>query len=205
MGVIDAIKKITEIGQEAAENVGDSFTGLTGQSTDVSFLGTRFVPLERLPEQFSEDYCKITKIDFDGILTGNSMLILPEVDAVKLEKLLLLDLIWDSLTNKTDMPDYKEMESSVINEVANIVLAAFLNVFANELNGEINITTPKFAKDAGFNVVESLVIELMERNVEYALVFDTKIEVVGRFPLNCNILIMINPETINNLDKLYNQ
>jgi chemotaxis protein CheC len=125
-----------------------------------------------------------------------------EEDSVKLEKLLLLDLVWDGLVNKTELPDYKEIEESVLNEVANVVLASFLNVFANALNSEINITTPEFTKDSGFNIVESLVLQMADKGIENAMVFDNKIDIVGRFPIKSNIFIMIDPEKLENLDKL---
>ncbi|MDK2790560.1 MAG: chemotaxis protein CheC [Methanothermococcus sp.] len=201
MSILESMKKITDIGRKASENTAEAFSGLTGENTEVYFLGTRFVPIEYLPEQFGDETCKIIRIDFDGVLAGGALMILPEQDSVKLEKLLLLDMIWDSLVYNQELPDYSEMEVSVIGEVANIVVAAFLNVFANALGDEINITTPEFIRDSGYSVVESLVLEMAD-DLEVALVFDAKIEIVGRFPINCNILILINQETLKNLDKL---
>jgi len=202
LGVIDTVNKLISIGRDAAENTANAFTGLTGETTDIHFTGLRFVPVEFIPEQFTDETCKVVRINFDGILSGTSVLMLNEEDAVKLEKLLLLDMIWDGLINKTELPDYKEIEESVINEVANVVLASFLNVFANALKDEINITIPEFTKDTGFNIVESLVLEMADRGIENALVFDNKIEIVGRFPIKSNIFILIDPEKLENLDRL---
>ncbi|MBA2861950.1 chemotaxis protein CheC [Methanococcus maripaludis] len=202
MGVIETINKIVDIGKDAAENTANAFTGLTGEDTDIHFTGLRFVPVEYIPEQFSDETCKVVRINFDGILSGTSVLMVNEEDSIKLEKLLLLDLVWDGLVNKTELPDYAEIEESVLNEVANVVLASFLNVFANALKSEINITTPEFTKDSGFNIVESLVLEMADKGIENALVFDNKIDIVGRFPIKSNIFILIDPEKLENLDKL---
>ncbi|AEH07379.1 chemotaxis protein CheC [Methanothermococcus okinawensis] len=201
MSILESMKKITSIGQDASENIAKAFEGLTGENTEVQFLGTRFVPVEYLPEQFGDETCKIVRIDFNGVLSGRTLMILPKEDAVKLEKLLLLDILWDSLVNKVELPDYSEMEVSLIGEVANIVVAAFLNVFANTLEDEINITPPEFIEDSGFSVVESLILEMGD-NLDIALVFDNKIDIVGKFPIKCNLLILINPETVENLNIL---
>ena len=201
MSILESMKKITNIGRDASDNIAKTFSELTGENVEVLFLGTRFVPVEHLPEQFGDETCKIVRIDFNGVLSGRTLMMLPEEDAVRLEKLLLLDILWDSLVNRSDLPDYSEMEVSLVNEVANIVVAAFLNVFANALNDEINITTPEFIKDSGFSVVESLIIE-MEEDLDISLVFDNKIDIVGKFPVNCNILVLISADTIENLDKL---
>ena len=201
MGILDSMRKLIDIGHDASENIARSFSELTGEMTDVQFLGVRFMPLEFLTEQFDDRTYKVVRIDFNGILSGKSLMLLPEEDAVKLEKLLLIDIIWDSLVDKSDLPDYKEMEVSVMGEVANIIIAAFLNVFANALNSEINITTPEFIKDSGFSVVESVVVEMAEK-LDIALIFDNKINILGRYPINCNILILIDPETIEQLDNL---
>ncbi|HIP17562.1 MAG TPA: chemotaxis protein CheC [Methanothermococcus okinawensis] len=201
MGILDSMRKLIDIGHDASENIARSFSELTGEMTDVQFLGVRFMPLEFLTEQFDDRTYKVVRIDFNGVLSGKSLMLLPEEDAVKLEKLLLIDIIWDSLVDKSDLPDYKEMEVSVMGEVANIIIAAFLNVFANALNSEINITTPEFIKDSGFSVVESVVVEMAEK-LDIALIFDNKINILGRYPINCNILILIDPETIEQLDNL---
>jgi len=202
LGVIETINKLVDIGKDAAENTASAFTGLTCETTDIHFTGLRFVPVEYIPEQFSDETCKVVKINFDGILSGTSVLMINEEDSVKLEKLLLLDLVWDGLVNKTELPDYEEIEESVLNEVANVVLASFLNVFANALNSEINITTPEFTKDSGFNIVESLVLEMADKGIDNMLVFDNKIDIIRRFPIKINIFIMIDPEKLENLDKL---
>uniref|UniRef100_A9AB13 CheC, inhibitor of MCP methylation n=1 Tax=Methanococcus maripaludis (strain C6 / ATCC BAA-1332) TaxID=444158 RepID=A9AB13_METM6 len=202
MGVVETINKLVDIGKDAAENTANAFTGLTGESTDIHFTGLRFVPVEYIPEQFSDETCKVVRINFDGILSGTSVLMINEEDSIKLEKLLLLDMVWDGLVNKTELPDYAEIEESVLNEVANVVLASFLNVFANALKSEINITTPEFTKDSGFNIVESLVLEMADKGIENALVFDNKIDIIGRFPIKSNIFILIDPEKLENLDKL---
>jgi len=201
MGILESMRKLISIGREASENIGRSFTELTGETTDVQFLGVRFIPLEFLVEQFDDRIYKVVRIDFEGILKGKSLMLLPEEDAVKLEKMLLIDILWDSLVNKSELPDYKEMEVSVMSEVANIVIASFLNVFANAFNSEINITTPEFIKDSGFSVVESLVVEMAEK-IDIALIFDNKITILGKYPINCNVLILIDPETIEQLDNL---
>ncbi|WP_292461027.1 chemotaxis protein CheC [Methanothermococcus sp.] len=201
MSILESMRKITNIGLVASENIAKTFSELTSENTEVQFLGTRFVPVEFLPEQFGDETCKIVRIDFNGILSGRCLMILPEEDSVKLEKLLLLDILWDSLINKSKLPDYSEMEISLIGEVANILVAAFLNVFANSLNDEIDITPPEFIKDSGFSVVESLITEIAD-DTDIALVFDNKIDIIGKFNINCNILILINPQTIENLDIL---
>lgn len=77
-------------------------------------MGTRFVPIEYLPEQFGDETCKIIRIDFDGVLAGGALMILPEQDSVKLEKLLLLDMIWDSLVYNQELPDYSEWKSQLL-------------------------------------------------------------------------------------------
>ncbi|GBF36933.1 MAG TPA: chemotaxis protein CheC [Methanothermococcus okinawensis] len=201
MGILESMRRLINIGREASENIAKSFTELTGETTDVQFLGVRFTPLEFLAEQFDDRIYKVVRIDFEGVLTGKSLMLLPEEDAVKLEKMLLIDILWDSLVNRSELPDYKEMEVSLMGEVANIVVASFLNVFANALNSEINITTPEFVKDSGFSVVESLVVEMAEK-IDIALIFDNKITILEKYPINCNILILIDPETIEQLDNL---
>ncbi|WP_048058454.1 chemotaxis protein CheC [Methanococcus maripaludis] len=202
MGVIDTINKLVDIGKDAAENTANAFTGLTGENTDIYFTGLRFVPIEYIPEQFDDETCKVVKINFDGPLSGTAVLMINEEDSVKLEKLLLLDFVWDGLVNKAELPEYSEIEESVLNEVANVVLASFLNVFANALKSEINITTPEFTKDSGFNIVESLVLDMADKGIDNALVFDNKIDIVGRFPIKSNIFVLIDPEKLQNLDNL---
>ena len=201
MGILESIRRLIDISREASEGIAKSFSELTGEKTDVQFLGIRFAPLEFLTEQFDDRIYKVVRIDFDGILTGKSLMLLPEEDAVKLEKILLIDILWDSLVNRSELPEYSEIETSVMNEVANIVVAAFLNVFANALNSEINITTPEFIKDSGISVVESLAKE-MEEKIDIALIFDNKINIIGKSLINCNILILIDPITIEQLDKI---
>ncbi|ABR54167.1 CheC, inhibitor of MCP methylation [Methanococcus vannielii SB] len=202
MGVVETINKLISIGKDAADNTAKSFSGLTGENADIHFTGLRFVPVEFIPEQFTDETCKVVRINFDGILSGTSVLMINEEDSVKLEKLLLLDMIWDGLINRTELPEYSEIEESVINEVANVVLASFLNVFANALKDEINITTPEFTKNTGFNIVESLVLEMADKGINNALVFDNTIDIVGRFPVRSNIFILIDPEKLENLERL---
>ncbi|WP_423792169.1 chemotaxis protein CheC [Methanocaldococcus indicus] len=202
MSLLEPINKLIEIGREASENMANAFMELTGENVEVYFLGLRFALIEYVPEQFGDINYKAARIDFNGILKGKSLILIPEQDSVKLEKLLLLDILWDSLVHKEQLPDYEEMEKSLINEVGNIVISSFLNVFANRLNGTINITPPEFIKDIGFSIVEALIAEVAEKT-DIVLLFDNKIEIIGRFPLKCYLLIIIEPESLERLDKLF--
>ncbi len=202
MSLLEPINKLIDIGKEATENMTNAFMELTGENVEIFFLGLRFALIEYVPEQFGDETYKATRIDFDGVLKGKSLLLLPEKDAVKLEKLLLLDILWDSLVHKEQLPDYEEMEKSLINEVGNIVISSFLNVFANKLGGTINITPPEFIKDMGFSIVESLITEIAEKT-DIVMLFDNKVEIVGRFPIKCHMIIFIDPESFEKLDKIF--
>ena len=201
MSFIKPINRLIELGKEATENMAKSFMELTGENVEVYFLGLRFALVEFVPEQFGDEPYKAVRIDFNGVLTGNGLILLPEKDSVKLEKLMLLDILWDSMVSKSELPDYEEMESALIGEVGNIVISSFLNVFANELNGVIDITPPTFIKDMGFTIVESLIAEIAEKT-DIVMLFDTKVEIVGRFPLKCYLLIVIDPDSIKKLDSV---
>jgi len=42
----------------------------------------------------------------------------------------------------------------------------------------------------------------MAEQIDIALIFDNKIHILGKYPINCNILILIDPTTIEQLDNL---
>ncbi|ENN96250.1 MCP methylation inhibitor CheC [Methanocaldococcus villosus KIN24-T80] len=201
MGFIKPINRLIKLGKEATENMAHSFMELTGENVEVNFLGIRFALIEYIPEQFGDENYKAARIDFEGVLSGKGLILIPEKDAIKLEKLLLIDILWDSLVSKSELPDYEEMERSLIGEVGNIVITSFLNVFANRLNGVINFTPPEFIKDIGFTIVESLITEVAEKT-DVVMLYDTKVEIIGRFPLKCYLIIIVDPESIKKLDKV---
>ncbi|ADG13200.1 chemotaxis protein CheC [Methanocaldococcus infernus] len=202
MSLLKPIFKLIEISKEAVSNMEGAFSELTGENVNIFFLGLRFALIDFVPEQFGEEFYKSVRIDFNGALSGKSLILIPEKDAVKLEKLLLVDILWDSLVHKSDLPDYEELESSLIGEVGNIVVSAFLNVFANKLKDEINITPPEFIKDVGFSIVESVIAEISEKS-DVVMLFDIKVEIIGKFPIKCYLLILIDPDSLSKLDKLF--
>ncbi|ACV24919.1 CheC, inhibitor of MCP methylation [Methanocaldococcus fervens AG86] len=202
MSLLQPIHKLIDISKEATENMAKAFMELTRENVEVYFLGLRFALVEFVPEQFGDEQYKAARIDFSGVLDGKGLILLPEKDSVKLEKLMLIDILWDSMVSKTDLPNYEEMESALIGEVGNIVISSFLNVFANRLNGTIDITPPTFIKDIGFTIVESLIAEIAEKT-DIVMLFDTKVEIIGRFPIKCYLIITIDPESLERLDSIF--
>jgi len=81
----------------------------------------------------------MVSMSFDGVFSGNSGLILPEQDALRLVAALAGD--------RQDATALDEMRVGALTEVGNIVLNAILGSIANALGGGLDYTVPDFVED----------------------------------------------------------
>lgn len=114
---------------------------LSGQTIDLHTPNIEFCPTEDILKHVTTNEGELIisiKIEFDGVIYGDSFLIFPESECLK-----LVGIILGEHTSDKEREEYQE---DTLNELGNIILNACLSSFCDTLNFTLDNGLPSFNK-----------------------------------------------------------
>ncbi|MBW1795975.1 MAG: chemotaxis protein CheC [Deltaproteobacteria bacterium] len=151
---LDALKEVGTIGSGHAAN---ALSQLAGRKIMISVPEVKAVPLKEVVELVGppESIVAVVYMNLMGDAQGRSLLIFPRQSAFN-----LVDILMKRSAGQTKF--LKEIDSSAIREVGNILTGAFLTTLADFLNIALIPSVPMLAYDMVGAILEALAIEFGE-------------------------------------------
>jgi chemotaxis protein CheC len=151
---LDALKEVGTIGAGHAAN---ALSQLAGRKIMISVPEVKAVPLKEVVELVGppESIVAVVYMNLMGDARGKTLLIFPRQSAFN-----LVDILMKRPPGQTKF--LKEMDSSAIKEVGNILTGAFLTTLADFLNIALIPSVPLLAYDMVGAILEALAIEFGE-------------------------------------------
>ncbi|HEX2977048.1 MAG TPA: chemotaxis protein CheC [Bacteroidales bacterium] len=155
----DALTELINIGFSKSAS---SLSELTGYRILLGTPSVRLLPISELSNVLSDivhDRIVTVHQIFNGVISGDAMLILNQNDSKNLVSLMLDDIASDSLSNAS--------VKDVLSEVGNIMLNSCLGMFGNILKIRITFTVPHLQLETLENLIRTITIDNVE--ISYAL------------------------------------
>lgn len=155
----DALTELINIGFSKSAA---SLSELTGYRILLGTPAVRLLPISELSNVLSDivhDRIVTVHQIFNGVISGDAMLILNQNDSRKLVSLMLDDIASDSLSNAS--------VKDVLSEIGNIMLNSCLGMFGNILKIRITFTVPHLQLETLESLIKTITIDNVE--ISYAL------------------------------------
>jgi chemotaxis protein CheC len=151
---LDALKEVGTIGAGHAAN---ALSQLAGRKIMISVPEVKAVPLKEVVELVGlpESLVAVVYMNLMGDAQGKTLLIFPRQSAFN-----LVDILMKRPPGQTKF--LKEMDSSALKEVGNILTGSFLTTLADFLNIALIPSVPLLAYDMVGAILEALAIEFGE-------------------------------------------
>ncbi|WGI17824.1 chemotaxis protein CheC [Methanonatronarchaeum sp. AMET-Sl] len=165
----EGLRKLNEVTKISAKQISENLSTMTQTPTNLRIVNLNFIPIEEMGNEFSDKSCVANVFKFNGSLSGYVLIKFSEKSAK--------DIASNLLGKETD--EYGEMEQSAIQEIGNIMTSGFIDGWADMLQTDIDISTPRYMHDMGTSIVES-VLSLMAEDQRHVFLFDTKIDAASQ-------------------------
>ncbi|RZN61665.1 chemotaxis protein CheC [Methanonatronarchaeum sp. AMET6-2] len=163
----EGLQKLNSVTKVSADRISENLSMMTQIPTEIRIVNLNFIPVEEVSNGFHEGSCIANVFRFTGSLSGYVMIKFSEESARD---------IASSLVGTTGCNgEFGEMEQSAIQEIGNIMTSGFIDGWADMLQTDIDISTPRYMHDIGASIAES-VINLIAEDQRYVFLFDTKID-----------------------------
>lgn len=166
---IDALREVANIG---AGHAATALSHLTGRRIGVNVPELRIVRLEDVPELIGdpEDPLAAVLMQVLGDAPGRTVQLFPAATASRIAAILLG-------RDHVDFPSgFGEMEQSVLKEVANILVGAYLSALSDFLGMVLVMSVPALAIDQAGAVLSSMYLDFAVE-ADYVLFIDTQLVV----------------------------
>lgn len=145
---IDALTEFFNLGLGRAAS---TLNELSGQEIDLHTPNIEFCPTKDILKHVTQSTGELLisiKLEFDGVIYGDSFLIFPEKEGLKLVGIILGE----------DTPDDKRAEylEDTLSELGNIILNACLSSFCDTLHFTLDNGLPVFSKDNKDGFIQKL-------------------------------------------------
>ena len=124
---LKSLGTFNRIGSAGAKRAADALSSLTDEDTFVERTAINFTPVDHVDAVLGAPETQVA-IEFDGALEGRALLVFDEASA---------DHVLENLQGAGDDPD-----PAYLHEVANIMTSSFIDGWAEQLTGTIDISTP---------------------------------------------------------------
>jgi chemotaxis protein CheC len=163
---LDALKEICNI---AANNAAMALSEILHKKISMNVPQIKVMALELATKAMGEPTALVAGIysKILGEFEGGLLLTFPRNDAI-----LLIDKLFE---HKEQSLTLSELDISAIQEIGNIISAAFVNAIAKVVDKTIFISVPKVAFDMLGAIVDFILIELAQ-NAKQALILEIKFE-----------------------------
>ena len=180
-----------EITSKAALHASNSLSKLTGNPVEVKFSQMRTSSLDDIPVKIRpEEMVTATYLRVTGDVSGAALLVLPVEGA-----LLLSDTLLKREAGTTTV--LKELETSALKEVGNIVTGAYLTVLSDVSGVRLVENAPHFSSDM-FGAVLSQVLAECAARAQEALVAEVEFAFVQP-PIRAHLLVLFTLEDSNKI------
>ena len=176
---IDQLAAFNEMTREGANGAARNITTMTGVDTDVEVSRIRFVPVEAVPSQVSDETVAGIVVSLTGRPSGYLAILFDEPSALA---------VADSMLPTEAGEEFEGMTKSAIEEVGNVMTSGFIDGWANVLQTSIEHSPPEFVHDMG-SAVMTPVVGRLGRTQDHAFMLDSTVTTDGR-DVRCNIYVL---------------
>ena len=168
---LDMLNEIASIG---SGNAATALSQLIKKKINVEMPKTDFIAIEEFPTLF-ENPDKIvvgTYTEIFGDLSGETMMLFPREDALRLSDLMLGKPFRENET-------LNEMDESIFKEMTNILTGTYFNALSKMVDMEILPSVPHFTMDILNAIIDFIIIKLSSK-VNTVLYMKANIEIEGQ-------------------------
>ncbi len=180
---LDGLREVANIG---AGHAATALSTMTSRRIGVRAPELRIVPLEQIAELLGDPAQPVAAVLMRvlGDATGRTVQVFPAATAKRLAEILLA-------RGPIPFPEaFAEMEESVLKEVGNILVGAYLNALSEFLGMLLLMSVPAMAIDQAGAVLTSAYLNFGE-NEDYVLCIDTRLSMADEGePLSAHFLLV---------------
>lgn len=180
---LDGLREVANIG---AGHAATALSTMTNRRIGVRSPELRIMPLDAVPELLGDPSQPVAAVLMRvlGDATGRTVQVFPAATATRLAEL-LLD------REPIPFPDaFGEMEQSVLKEVGNILVGAYLNALSEFLGMLLLMSVPAMAIDQAGAVLTSTYLSFGDDD-DFVLCIDTRLSMTdGDEPLSAHFLLV---------------
>ncbi len=180
---IDALREVANIG---AGHAATALSQMTSRRIGVNVPEIRIVRLEDVPELVGDAESPVAAVLMQtlGDAPGRTVQIFPATSASRIAGILLN-------RDQVDFPKgFGELEQSVLKEVANILVGAYLSALSDFLGMVLIMSVPVLAIDQAGAILSSTYLNFGEE-ADYVLCIDTQLTVAEQSdPLRAHFLLV---------------
>lgn len=189
------ISELEIVGHRGAENASTALSSFIRQKVTITVTDVKMKSIDIIQEELGQ--CETLSVALllrvTGEVEGNSLLIMPEKDAVTLVNFL------GSKSTADDHISFDDVEQSMLEETANITVSSFMNGLATHLNKKCIPNAPIYIHDMAGAILSVVVMESAEIS-DKALVFETYFECQNS-NLHALLLFLPNPASFDMLQE----
>ena len=188
---LENLESIKAMGDSSAAMVVESLSEMLCMDVEMDVSAVHVDTIEGIPEilKLADGTIVGAYVGFAGNVSGTVLTILSVESARAMADIMLAGMDEEEPTGYLT-----EMQESAILEIGNILTSPFIDVMADAMSMELTQSPPAIACDRLSALIEISLDEGAKDDV--AIVFNSALHVVDQ-NIDCNILMLPNPGTVN--------